>query len=406
MNYSSQQFKDRYNSLPRKMREVLASAEFTTEIENLGHIYHLSELQINTLNTTTQYVLMGFDNPYKLKENIKNDLSVGDDIAAKIDSDIKKKFFYGMDLFFRQILENTKRTEQENGNDFDIESYLASVEDEDSLGNKNDLIHKIKDIASNDANLKGLFDETIKERVREIARKYSLTPDQIDKLENKVLSSLLGLETPEDFLGSLINDLNLSDVLAEQIMSDLDTRVFDYALKTIEKRGEEKPLVSKPIPQQATPFVPENLPGAIEVQEKPIETRKAPAPAPQAIQTPTPVTPVPPAAPWMKQAPATPETPVQTPVEQKPVMEEPSHIVWPSQPTEIQVPAVPVPRFTATAPDEIPQEQTPAQTVPQNNTAPQNIIEAKLNSVVKPKIEKPTGTPEKYTTDPYREPIE
>ncbi|MFA7216525.1 MAG: hypothetical protein WC095_00890 [Candidatus Paceibacterota bacterium] len=89
-----------------------------------------------------------------------------------------------------------------------------------------------------------VFDGVWEERVEEIGLKYSLDSVQLDNLANKVLFILIGLEKPEDFLQTIISELSISRLLAEQIMNDLDSRVFDYAIKTIgigQGVDEEKP---------------------------------------------------------------------------------------------------------------------------------------------------------------------
>jgi len=244
-------------------------------------------------------------------------------------------------------------------------------------------------------------------RVSEICTKYALSEEQSNILENLVLFVLIFVENPNTLQKSIESELGISSLLSDQIVKDIDDRVFDYALKTIEKGGEEKIPTPRPLQQQNTPFVPENLPGAIEVDEKPVPTKytETPAPIKQVVDpVPTPVVQQP-AAPWMKQAPVVPETETSTPIEPQPLAE-PSKIVWPTQPTEIQIPTVSVPRFTAVPLDEKNIEPTPSQKPVLETPTPQNIIEAKLSGVVKPKIETPADIPEKYTTDPYREPIE
>lgn len=88
-----------------------------------------------------------------------------------------------------------------------------------------------------------VFEGVWEERVEEIGLKYSLDSVQLDNLINKVLFILIGLEKPENFLQTMISELSISRLLAEQIMNDLDSRVFDYAIKTIginQEAGGEK----------------------------------------------------------------------------------------------------------------------------------------------------------------------
>lgn len=85
-----------------------------------------------------------------------------------------------------------------------------------------------------------IFDGVWEERVEEIGLKYSLDDNQLDNLIDKVLFILIGLEKPDSFLETMVGELSISRLLAEQIMNDLNARVFDYALKTIET-NQEKP---------------------------------------------------------------------------------------------------------------------------------------------------------------------
>jgi hypothetical protein len=105
------------------------------------------------------------------------------------------------------------------------------------------------------------------ERTLEIAKKYSLNESQGDTLANSVLLLLIGLLKPEEFLDGIIADLSISRLLAEQIKDDLEVRVFEYAVKTIEnKRGKQEipkegksPEVISKIPE----IKPENLPSIL-----------------------------------------------------------------------------------------------------------------------------------------------
>ncbi len=77
------------------------------------------------------------------------------------------------------------------------------------------------------------------ERVNEISKKYSLTPEQSVTLSNIVLLILTFITPPEEIKQTVMEDLGISDLLSEQICSDLETRVFEYAAKKIEE-GNKK----------------------------------------------------------------------------------------------------------------------------------------------------------------------
>ncbi len=85
-----------------------------------------------------------------------------------------------------------------------------------------------------------VFNSDWEEKVIEICKKYGLNEEQTNNLTDSVVLILVGLEKPNNFLSNMISDLNISKLLAEQILEDLENRVFDHALKQIEKEGLEK----------------------------------------------------------------------------------------------------------------------------------------------------------------------
>ncbi len=94
------------------------------------------------------------------------------------------------------------------------------------------------------------------DRTEEIAKKYSLNTQQTDSLIDLTLYILIGLDTPDVFLSNLTNELGISQLLAEQIINDLDTRVFQYALSIVE--GADKNMGALPEPRpDITPMIEE-----------------------------------------------------------------------------------------------------------------------------------------------------
>jgi hypothetical protein len=186
-----------------------------------------------------------------------------------------------------------------------------------------------------------IYDGIWENKTIEIGKKYGLNDNQIDVLTNYVVLVLIGLEKPENFLEKIISDLNISKLLAEQIVEDLENRVFEYALKQIE--GDDVKVESKT--PEIKPIIPEirpdNLPAR--VLNVPVEMSK--------------------------------------PVFQNEVLD--------SQKT-LRPPVVGVPRYAT------------GDTIKSGVSTPSgNIIENKLNNittgVAKPEI--------KYQKDPYREPL-
>lgn len=110
-----------------------------------------------------------------------------------------------------------------------------------------------------------VFDGIWEQRTVEIGKKYSLTDIQIEDLSNIVILILVGVQKPEEFLDVVMSDLGISRLLAEQIVEELENRVFEYALKEVESKkvkSEEKTQTTTRVPE----VKPDNLP-AIEIGE-------------------------------------------------------------------------------------------------------------------------------------------
>lgn len=206
-------------------------------------------------------------------------------------------------------------------------------------------------------------------RTLQIAQKYNLSQTQADDLADEVLFILIGIKTPELFKKTLVEDLGLSEIVTEQVESEIDERVFDYGLKIVEKK--DKPQTQDMKPNESTKdntdkagllsTVSDNL----QMVNKKVNQVSVPVYTYGGVQD---------------KKPDINSEPVQRPV--------------------------PVPRFNASSEEETTPSIKPFQPIKKVETL--NIIEAKLNKPASSlseenKQEMPTT---KYTVDPYREPLE
>lgn len=74
------------------------------------------------------------------------------------------------------------------------------------------------------------------DKSNEIAKKYSLNPEQTESLSNAVLLVLTMVIDPKDFNKILVEDLGVSELLTEQLVGEIETRIFDFAIKQIESK--------------------------------------------------------------------------------------------------------------------------------------------------------------------------
>ena len=203
-------------------------------------------------------------------------------------------------------------------------------------------------------------------RVNEIGEKYSLNLEQIKNLEYEILFVLIGMEADTDFKENIKKQLKISELLVDQINGEVDNRIFFYILDLIQKK---EGLIQKPrvVPRPA-------LDSKNDLVEKPSTT------------------------PVVEQDSLRGMVPEIRPTTNLPMV-------------EAEMPRAGLGISSSHKPVSIPRYIAPSNPLVNQ---PKNIIDNKLNNVVKgASSETPPASAQstsearqKYTIDPYREPME
>lgn len=78
-------------------------------------------------------------------------------------------------------------------------------------------------------------------RLGEIGKKYSLHLDQISSLEYEVLFVMIGMEPEEDLVTNIEKEVGVSKILAGQLAEEINTRIFQFILKSMQAQSVQKP---------------------------------------------------------------------------------------------------------------------------------------------------------------------
>lgn len=186
-----------------------------------------------------------------------------------------------------------------------------------------------------------------KPRIEELALKYSLTEEQKNALTTEVLLILVAIVPEDELAENIKNELAVSSILAEQLSEEIGERIFSWIQKLYTEK--EKSLLTQNTShsqENTLDIPPPNLPGEV-IEEEENEFVAKP-------------------------------TPIQDQVKDF------------FAPKEVEVPVVAAAPSSFIRPIETPLEEP----------APQ-----KPQSFISQKLSQPTA-PQKYTADPYREPIE
>lgn len=442
MNEESNTIKEYFSKLPEYIQDTIISDTWNKKIADIVKRYSLTQSQSVSLQYEITFVVVGMESGGDLVSNIKNELNVSQLIAEQISKDIEKDLLSWLDNVQEantkqepvkvedkepikidlksRILELGKKVINTNSINSKAEKQNIAQKIKDSLksGNKSELSVFEKTLSKPVLDL--VFDPAWKNRTEEIAKKYSLDPTQTDTLINNVLFVLIGTDKPEDFLKLMTSELGISRLLADQIIEDLEMRVFDYAIKTIEKSEQKQEVRSKNLEVEkeiVTPkqnLVIENKPEKAKVTLPVVEKPKVPEIKPVILpmvekgEVAHNTTPQPKPTPTLPHKPTFIEKNKPVVTEEKTV----SHINYkPTTPSleTVQAP-IPVPRFTGIKTDnesvEVDKIPEPQKVIEPVNKIPSEPVKIPETPVEVKKVEQNTKPEPKYTVDPYREPME
>lgn len=103
MNYSYEEKKKIYQSLPMDIQEAITSVDSGEAIDDIAKKYSLHIDQIAELGGETGDVLLGISDPMDFVENVSNKLKVDKKMASQIVGDINEKIFVNIKDSLRQI---------------------------------------------------------------------------------------------------------------------------------------------------------------------------------------------------------------------------------------------------------------------------------------------------------------
>ena len=257
-------------------------------------------------------------------------------------------------------------------------------------------------------------------KVEEISKKYNLNDGQNGTLNSICKEILLNMNKKGELLSNLDQKIGISKLLSEQIIDDLNKRVFDYASKTTEPKPINKSGIPTPpsIQQVVKPVIPQiqtqnnNKIPEIKPNNLPtIQLNKTMKKNNIAINNNSPKIEVPKFTPTgtinykptglnggSNEIKKDPVIEVDSRIQYKPV----SNPISSGSPTEpVQRPKE-VPRFNAVI-DEV---------LPETPSSPSGIVDSKLSTVTagikepeQGEVKKENPIVKQYTVDPYREPL-
>jgi hypothetical protein len=102
--------KERFNSLPESIQEVILSSDYENTLLELGKEHSLNVEQLGILERETTLVMMGLTNPDKFESELRHELNIDPQKVSDITKEINEKIF----LKIRELLKLMNTPEGED----------------------------------------------------------------------------------------------------------------------------------------------------------------------------------------------------------------------------------------------------------------------------------------------------
>jgi hypothetical protein len=108
MNYTKEQLKKIFKSLPEDLQEAITSVESAQILSEIGNKFKLHIDQQSILGEETGYVLLGVSDPMEFVSSLSTKIGIDRTIASQIVSEINEKIFVKIKESLRQIHSGTR----------------------------------------------------------------------------------------------------------------------------------------------------------------------------------------------------------------------------------------------------------------------------------------------------------
>jgi hypothetical protein len=236
--FTREQKRSAYKKLPVEVQDFIMSNETTELITNYLNGAGLTEEQSILADSEILFAMFGLQTLTDAINNIAKTNNKQIENFLKLKDDLEKNIFREIDGYKNTSTSTPNETQE-------IKKGIRESKSDKLRENTPDQV-KVLPKAAQDFIFGGIWEE----RTEEIANKYSLDEKQTENLISSVFFVLINQIKIEDCLETIITDLKISRLLAEQIVEDLEVRVFEYALKSIEKKEEVELKSKNQIPDQ------------------------------------------------------------------------------------------------------------------------------------------------------------
>ena len=249
---------ERFNNLQPEIQEIIMSTTYEDNLYGIAKKYNLSDEQFKELELNTTLVLLGNTHPEEYKNELVDDLKITEELANKLILDIDEKIL-------NKVLPIIKQ------------NFIDDDENEKKFYNSD-----LENLDARFSNMPRDVQEAIavsgwKEKIYQIAKKYSLTVEKMGVLEDITVRTLSGQSLSEQYENEVKGKVGLPEDKTKEMVAEINESIFKQIKDFMRNNSTigEKTVRGVPLP----PYVVEKKESIIPLppQEKidGISTRKS-----------------------------------------------------------------------------------------------------------------------------------
>ncbi|MCK9371497.1 hypothetical protein M0R04_16405, partial [Candidatus Dojkabacteria bacterium] len=205
---------ERFNNLQPEIQEIIINTNYDETLYDISKRYNLTDEQYREIELNTTLVLLGNTHPDKYKDELLEDLKIPENEVDSIIFEIKEKI---LNKVLPIIINNFKEDEELE------KRIVGEVEKEATILTSKPLVLDPKFASIPKAVQEAVALSGWKEKLYEIARKYSLTVDKMGVLEDITTKTIVGSIKADEFENEIRLKIDLPEDKLKEMISEINT---------------------------------------------------------------------------------------------------------------------------------------------------------------------------------------
>ncbi len=246
MQNTPEQIKQRFEALPKDIKEAISSVDTTSTIVDIGEKYKLHIDQIGELVDETGLIMLGFSKSNQFVSNIEKRLGISRNEANDLVREINDKILIKIRESMRESVD------KKEGEDIQKENLEVKTEDREKILREIEYPEEIKEVtpSSETTTEKEPLQEVVVEKTEEKEILPEIKTEKVEIKEEKEKAEDVVEEAIEEFLPEKTDKEKIEEEKPQEITEPKHTEIIEKKLTEVVKMPmEEKKILNNNIKQ-------------------------------------------------------------------------------------------------------------------------------------------------------------